>query len=507
MTVALDGESLTIDRLVDVARNKENVKVTDGAWKRIENSRKMLEEKIDAHETMYGVTTGIGEFSEVTLTPKQIKKFQKLLIYSHAAGIGEPMEKEIVRGAMCGRINVHSKGNSGGRKEVTEYLVESLNHDITPVVCEKGSVGACGDLSPMSQIALALMGEGEMFVSGKITDSKVALDKIGLKPLELEARDGLAIINGSNVLTALAAIIIHDARKWMKLHDITASMTLEALMANMKPYDKRIHVLRGFSGAQEVAANLNLITKDSEILFSGKKKVQDAYSMRSTPQVAGALRDAIKFASGQVETELNGVGDNPIFLTREKEVLTGANFQGTPVALPMEMIGTGLSMVAVISERRMNRLTNPALSVGLPPFLTKKPGLNSGMMLAQYTADALIAETRILSHPAANQSIPAAADQEDFVSMGLTTSQKVKKILDNCYGVLAIEMMAAAQALDIRDKKLGKGTGAAHRVVRKYVDFLEEDRPLYKDNNRMVELLKSDEVIDAVENVLGRELN
>ena len=507
MTVALDGESLTIDKLVDVARNKHQVEVTKGAWQRIESCRKMLEQKIEGHETMYGVTTGIGEFSEVTLTPEQIKEFQKLLVYSHAAGIGEPMEIEVVRGAMCGRINVHSKGHSGGRRKVTEYLAESLNHGLTPVVCEKGSVGACGDLAPMSQIALALMGEGEMFVNGKITESKAALKSIGLKPLELEARDGLAIINGSNVLTALAAIILHDAKKWMKLHDITAAMTLEALMANMKPYDKRIHVLRGFQGAQKVSENLNLITTDSEILFSGNKKVQDAYSMRSTPQVAGALRDAIEFAIRQVEIELNGVGDNPIFLTEEKEVLTGANFQGTPVALPMEMIGIGLSMVAVISERRMNRLTNPALSVGLPPFLTKKPGLNSGMMLAQYTADALIVETRILSHPAANQSIPAAADQEDFVSMGLTTSQKTKKILDNCYGVLAIEMMAAAQALDLREKKSGKGTSAAHGVVRKYVDFLDDDRPLYKDNNRMVELLKSDEVIEAVESELGTELN
>ena len=507
MTVALDGESLTIDKLVDVARNKHQVEVTKGAWQRIESCRKMLEQKIEGHETMYGVTTGIGEFSEVTLRPEQIKEFQKLLVYSHAAGIGEPMEIEVVRGAMCGRINVHSKGYSGGRRKVTEYLAESLNHGLTPVVCEKGSVGACGDLAPMSQIALALMGEGEMFVNGKITESKAALKSIGLKPLELEARDGLAIINGSNVLTALAAIILHDAKKWLKLNDITTAMTLEALMANMKPYDKRIHVLRGFQGAQKVSENLNLITTDSEILFSGNKKVQDAYSMRSTPQVAGALRDAIEFAIRQVETELNGVGDNPIFLTEEKEVLTGANFQGTPVALPMEMIGTGLSMVAVISERRMNRLTNPALSAGLPPFLTKKPGLNSGMMLAQYTADALIVETRILSHPAANQSIPAAADQEDFVSMGLTTSQKTKKILDNCYGVLAIEMMAAAQALDLREKKSGKGTSAAHGVVRKYVDFLDDDRPLYKDNNRMVELLKSDEVIEAVESELGTELN
>ena len=507
MTVALDGNSLTINKLVNVARDNENVEVTKESWKRIDDCRDMLQDKIEAHETMYGITTGIGEFSEVTLTPEQTQDFQKFLVRNHAAGIGDPMDIEIVRGAMCGRINVHTKGHSGGRRQITEYLRDALNHNIVPVVCEKGSVGACGDLAPMSQIALALMGEGEMFVNGKIVDSKTALKNVGLEPLELEARDGLSLINGSNVLTALAAIVLHDAERWMKMHDIAAAMSLEALKANMKPYDKRIHSLRGFKGSQKIAANLNLLTEDSEILFSGEKKVQDAYSMRSTPQVAGTLRDSLEFARKQIEIELNGVGDNPIFLTKEKEVLTGANFQGSPVALPMEMIGTGLSMVAVLSERRLNRLTNPALSVGLPPFLTEKPGLHSGMMLSQYTADALIVETKILSHPAANQSIPAAADQEDFVSMGLTTCQKAKQIMDNCFGVIGIEMMAAAQALDIRGGELGKGTSIAHSVIRKYVDYLDEDRPLYRDHNAMVKLLKTNEIIDAVEEGLGTKLN
>ena len=507
MTVVLDGDSLTINKLVNVARNNENVEVTKESWKRIDDCRDMLQDKIEAHETMYGITTGIGEFSEVTLTPEQTQDFQKFLVRNHAAGIGEPMDIEIVRGAMCGRINVHTKGHSGGRRQITEYLRDALNHNIIPIVCEKGSVGACGDLAPMSQIALALMGEGEMFVNGKVIDSKTALKDIGLKPLELEARDGLSLINGSNVLTALAAIILHDAERWMKMHDIAAAMSLEALKANMKPYDKRIHSLRGFKGSQKIAANLNLLTEKSEILFSGEKKVQDAYSMRSTPQVAGTLRDSLEFARKQIEIELNGVGDNPIFLTKEKEVLTGANFQGSPVALPMEMIGTGLSMVAVLSERRLNRLTNPALSVGLPPFLTEKPGLHSGMMLSQYTADALIVETKILSHPAANQSIPAAADQEDFVSMGLTTCQKARQIMDNCFGVIGIEMMAAAQALDIRGGKLGKGTSIAHNVIRKYVDYLDEDRPLHRDHNAMVKLLKTNEIIDAVEEGLGTKLN
>ena len=507
MTVVLDGNSLTIDKLVNVARNNENIEVTKESWKRIDDCRDMLHDKIKAHEVMYGITTGIGEFSEVTLTPEQTQDFQKFLVRNHAAGIGDPMNIEIVRGAMCGRINVHTKGHSGGRREITEYLRDALNHNIIPVVCEKGSVGACGDLAPMSQIALALMGEGEMFVNGKVVDSKTALKDIGLKPLKLEARDGLSLINGSNVLTALAAIILHDAERWMKMHDIAAAMSLEALKANMKPYDKRIHSLRGFKGSQKIAANLNLLTEESEILFSGGKKVQDAYSMRSTPQVAGTLRDSLEFARKQIEIELNGVGDNPIFLTKEKEVLTGANFQGSPVALPMEMIGTGLSMVAVLSERRLNRLTNPALSVGLPPFLTEKPGLHSGMMLSQYTADALIVETKILSHPAANQSIPAAADQEDFVSMGLTTCQKARQIMDNCFGVIGIEMMAAAQALDIRGGELGKGTSIAHNVIRKYVDYLDEDRPLHRDHNAMVKLLKTNEIMDAVEEGLGTKLN
>ena len=507
MTVSLDGNSLTINKLVNVARDNENIEVTKESWKRIEDCRTMLQSKIEAHETMYGITTGIGEFSEVTLTPDQTQEFQKFLVRNHAAGIGDPMDIEIDRGAMCGRINVHTKGHSGGRREITEYLRDTLNHQITPVVCEKGSVGACGDLAPMSQIALALMGEGEMFVNGKIIDSKTALKNIGLEPLELQARDGLSLINGSNVLTALAAIILYDAERWMKMHDIAAAMTLEALKANMKPYDKRIHTLRGFKGSQKIAENLNLLTAESEILFSGEKKVQDAYSMRSTPQVAGTLRDALEFARKQIETELNGVGDNPIFLTNEKEVLTGANFQGSPVALPMEMIGTGLSMVAVLSERRLNRLTNPALSVGLPPFLTEKPGLHSGMMLSQYTADALIVETKILSTPAANQSIPAAADQEDFVSMGLTTCQKTRQIMDNCFGVLGIEMMAAAQALDIRGGELGRGTSIAHSIIRKYVDYLDEDRPLYRDHNAMVKLLKSNEIITAVEEGLETKLN
>ena len=503
MVLELDGTNLTIERLVKIARNTEKVDVSEDAWTRIKVSRDMIQRKVDAHEVMYGVTTGIGEFSEVVLTPEQTKNFQKFLVYSHAAGIGGPMSQDVVRGGMCGRINVHCRGYSGGRSEITQQLINVLNSGITPVVAEKGSVGACGDLSPMSQMAMCLMGEGDAYYKGKRMAASEALKLADIEPLILAARDGLALINGSNMLTAMAALTISDARNWIKLHDIAAAMTLEALNANMTPYDHKLHELRGFIGSQKTAANLRKLTENSVIMSQSGKKVQDAYSLRSTPQVAGSLRDAMDFAATQIEIELNGVGDNPIFLHEEDRVITGANFQGSPVALPMEMVGTGLSMVAVLSERRLNRLTNPALSGGLPPFLTNKPGMHSGLMVAQYTACALVAETRILSHPAANQSIPAAADQEDFVSMGMTTTQKVQKILDNCFGVLAIEIIAAAQALDLRGIAPGDGVSAAKELVRKSIDFLDEDRPLFYDNDKMVELLKSGKLVEAVEKVVG----
>ena len=504
MSVELSGSELTIHDVEAVARNRDNVSVSKDAWQRIADCRSMIQRKIDNHEVMYGVTTGIGEFSEVVLSPDQVAEFQRFLIYSHAAGIGDPMVEEVVRGAMVGRINVHCHGNSGGRPEVTEQIVNMLNRGITPIAAAKGSVGACGDLSPMSQIAMSMMGEGEAIYDGKRMPSDVALESAGLQPLVLQARDGLAIINGSNMLTAMAALSLCDVEKWLKYHDIAAAMTLEALNANMTPYDSRLHELRGFSGSEQVASNLRRLTEGSEILASAGKKVQDAYSLRSTPQVIGAVRDATNFAKEQVEIELNGVGDNPVFLPDEDRVITGANFQGTPIALPMEMIGTGMSMAAVLSERRLNRLTNPALSAGLPPFLTEKPGMHSGLMVAQYTACALVAETRILSHPAANQSIPAAADQEDFVSMGMTTTQKTRQIIENCYGVLAIEMIAAAQALDIRGGTPGAGVDAAHKVIRKYIAHLDDDRALFPDNDKMVEILSTGELLQAVENAIGK---
>jgi len=504
MAIVLDGKSLTIESLVRIARGGEKVELHPDAFEKIKACRAMIEEKIKAHEIMYGINTGIGEFSEVVLNDDQVKDFQRFLIYNHAAGIGDPAPVEHVRGAMASRINVHAKGRSGCRPEITLTYIDMLNKGLTPVVCAKGSVGACGDLAPMSQIALLLMGEGEAFFKGERLPGRVAMERAGIPVPGLQARDGLAAINGSNLMTAISALQLYDINRWMKQAEIACAMSLEALLANLKPYDVRLHNERGFTGAIRSAQAIMMCIQGSDLATGKiKTKVQDAYSMRSTPQVIGAAHDAVAYARKQVETELNGVADNPIFLSEHKLTLTGANFQGSPISLPMDMAGTAVTMVSVLSERRLNRLTNPALSVGLPAFLTKGAGMFSGMMLSQYTADALIVEQKILSAPASIQSIPAAADQEDFVSMGMNTALKNVQILDNAYGVVGIEFMAAAQALDFREFSPGKGVEAARRVIRRHVAHLDEDRPLYPDHNTMKALVKSGEILDEVEKAVG----
>ncbi|NOZ62820.1 MAG: aromatic amino acid lyase [Calditrichaeota bacterium] len=504
MAIKITGSDLTVENVYHVAHGLETVELHPDAVERIKACRAFLEKKIAEREIMYGINTGIGEFSEVILTDEQVQQFQRYLIYNHSAGIGEPVPIEEVRAAMLTRINMHAKGHSGCRPEITQTYVDMLNKGVTPVVCKKGSVGASGDLAPMSQIALLLMGEGEAYYRGERMPGAAAMKKAGIPIPGLEARDGLSAINGSNLILGMGSLQIYEAERFLKQADIVAAMTLEALMANMKPYDSRLHELRGFQGAVTSAANIRKMVDGSDLLTGKiKTKVQDAYSMRSTPQVHGAARDQLRWTRSQFEIELNGVGDNPIFLPEDGVVLTGANFQGSPISVPLDMLGAVITMVSVISERRLNRLLNPALSVGLPAFLTKGAGMFSGHMLSQYTADMMIVEQKILSAPAAIQSIPAAADQEDFVSMGMNTALKTKQILENAYGVQGIESIAAAQALDFRDFTPGKGVLAAHKAVRKVVAHLEEDRPLYIDHNNMMEAVKKREILHAVENEVG----
>jgi histidine ammonia-lyase len=504
MAITVTGNNLKIEDVVAVARHGERVDLHPDAIDRIRRCRSFLEKRIEAGEVIYGVNTGIGEFSEVALSDDQVRDFQRYLIYNHAAGIGDPCPEDWVRAAMLLRINVHAHGHSGCRPEITQTLVSMLNAGVTPVVCEKGSVGACGDLAPMSQIALLMMGEGEAFFQGSRLPGGKALEAAGIAVPGLEVRDGLAVINGSNLTNAIGCLSAWDTEMFIKQAEIACAMSLEALRANMKPYDSRIHELRGFRGAVTAAANIRSVIDGSDLLTGKEKvKVQDAYSMRSSPQVIGSARDQLRWTREQLEIEANGVGDNPIFLPDDEVVLTGANFQGTPVSLPLDTLGGAVTMVCVLSERRLNRLTNPALSAGLPPFLTKGAGMFSGLMLSQYTADMQIVEQRILSSPAFTQSIPAAADQEDFVSMGMNSALKTRTILDNAYGVLGIELMAAAQGLDFREFATGRGTKAAHDEIRRHVEFLDQDRPLYPDHNAMKAAVEGLDVLKAVEAEIG----
>jgi histidine ammonia-lyase len=504
MTLTIDGHNMTIEKVVRVARESESINIHPDAVGRIEKCRGLLEDKIKKNEIMYGVNTGIGELSEVVLPQEQLEKYQRYLIYSHAAGYGKPMPIEVVRAAILGRINCHCHGHSGLRYAVVETMKEMLNKGVTPVMCEKGSVGACGDLSPMAQMALVPMGEGEAFYKGERLSGKEAMAKAGIPTIVLEARDGLAMINGANVIAGLGALEIYDSARWIKNSEIAAAITLEVLNANMNAFDERLHQVRGYPGAIKSSENIRRITEGSELLAQKGKKIQDSYSLRSTPQVVGSAHDALKWARYMIEIELNGAADNPTFFPEEKLVLSGANFQATPMAFALELLGMAVTTVTVLSERRTNRLMNPHLSMGLPAFLTKGAGMFSGLMLSQYTAGALICENRILSHPAATGSIPAAADQEDFVSMGMTTALKTHQIIDNAQAVLAIEMMAGAQAVDFRKPaKPSKGVQAAYEVIRKYVEHLEEDRPLFDDINSLKEIVESGEILEAVETAVG----
>jgi len=502
--IEINGEKMTIEDLVKIARFFEPIKISDDSKEKIIKSRKVVEEMFRKKEVAYGTTTGIGELANVFLTEEQAREFSKYLIYSHSAGCGESASIEESRAAIASRINVLCKGVSGVRLEVVEFLVEMLNRGITPVMC-KTSLGASGDLAPLAQAMLVPIGEGEAYYNDEKISGLEALKKAGMKPINYEIRDGLAVINGSNLIAGMATLEVYDADIITKTSEIAAAMTFEALKAVTLAFDDEILRLRGFEGGIKCAENIRRLIEGSEILGK-QERIQDAYSIRSTPQVVGALKDSIDYVRKQVEIELNAGADNPLFVPKENgyRYLAGANFQGTSIALPLEMLGSGITILSVLSERRLNRLLNPNLNAGLPGFLIKGAGLYSGIMVAQYTAASLVCENRVLSTPAAVGSIPTSADQEDFVSMGTTTAIKTRKIIDNVAYVIAIEFLAAAQALDFREAKSGSGVKAAYDTIRKYVAFLDKDRPLYPDIEKITELVKSGEILRSVEEKIGK---
>ncbi|MHA1675642.1 MAG: HAL/PAL/TAL family ammonia-lyase [Candidatus Njordarchaeales archaeon] len=502
--IKLDGESLTIEKLVDIARNGAKIQISRKSEKEILKSRDIVENMFKNKEVAYGTTTGIGELANVILTPEQARKFSRYLIYSHAGGYGKPVDKDSVRAAITARLNTLCKGISGIRLEVVKFIAEMLNRDITPVMYP-ASVGACGDLAPLAQAMLVPIGEGEAFYKGKRLSGKEALKKVGLKPIKYEIRDGLAAINGSQLICGMGALEIFDADIIIKTSEISAAMSFEALKAVLMAFDDDLLRIRGFEGGRECAENIRKLVRGSKILGK-QERVQDAYSIRSTPQVVGAAKDALKWIRKQIEIELNGGADNPVFIPKEKggKYIAGANFQGTPIALPLELLGISITTLSVITERRINRLVNPNLNMGLPAFLIKGAGIYSGIMIPQYTAAFLVNENRILSTPAATGSITTEDEQEDFVSMGTNTVIKTRKIIDNTAAIIGIELLAAAQALDLRGQEPGIGVKAAYNLVRKYVKFLDKDRPLYPDIEILAKLVKEGKFVEVVEKKIGK---
>ncbi len=492
--LVLDGNTLTITDVARAARREETeFSLSPEARGRVVASRKLVDGWIASGEIIYGITTGFGEFANVTIPRDKIQELQQNLLRSHSAGVGIPLRNEVVRAMLLLRANALAKGYSGVRPKVIEQLLECLSCDALPVIPSRGSVGSSGDLAPLSHLALALTGEGMMsipdLIMGRVTlPAAEALASVGITPLQLEAKEGLALINGTQMMSGIGALALDSAKRLAELADIAASMSFEGLRATDKAYDERFADARPHLGQREVAKNMLRLTKDSEIRDShveGDTRVQDAYSLRCIPQVHGAVRDTIRFAEGVITTEINSATDNPLIIPNADGTgahLEGGNFHGEPMAFVLDYLAIALSELASISERRTERLVNGALSFGLPRFLTPKGGLHSGLMIAQYTAAALVSENKVLAHPASVDSIPTSANQEDHNSMGSVAALKLEQVVDNVESVIAIEILCAAQGIDfLKPLKPGWGSSMAHNKVREVVPFLEEDRNISID--------------------------
>lgn len=503
MEVVLDGNSLSIEQLVNVARQNASVALAPHARENAQNSRNFLEKCVADDLAIYGVTTGIGELARVRISPEQSAELSRRIIYSHSAGTGQPFPPDSVRAAMLLRANVLAKGCSGVRLSLIDTVINMINKGVIPYINEKGSLGVSGDLSPMSQFAEVAIGEGRAWFNGELLSGAEAMKRAGVKPTDLTYKEGLGLINGSQMMTGGAALLAYDAERIIKNAIIAYAMTLDALRAVARAYNPRIHEARGFRGQCAVAANLLRLFHDSEVMANQTGKVQDGYSMRCTPQIAGPTLDILEYVRNIVQTEMNAAADNPLFFTNPGEYFAAGNFHGQGIGLAIDYLCIAMSELANLSERHTNRLLNPALS-GLPDFLVEGKGLNSGLMVAQYTAAALVSENKVLSHPASVDSISVSADQEDHVSMGPIAVRKCGEIHRNIRAVLAVEMMSAAQAFEFHQgRKPGKGTRIAYELIREKVPPLKNDRVLYPDIEAVRELIESNTILDAVETEVG----
>jgi len=505
-TIQVGYEGLTLNDLVTVARKGGRVELSTDSVARIRKARRLIDRWVAEGRTIYGVTTGFGALSDVAISAKDTRRLQENILMSHAAGVGAPLDEETVRAVMLLRVKDMARGHSGIRLETVNFLLDLLNSGVCPVIPEKGSVGASGDLAPLAHLSLVLLGKGEAFFEGERLSGAEALRRCGLRPIRLESAEGLALVNGTQVMTAIGALVVYDALQLSRSIDIAAAMSLEVLMGSRTEFNQRIHGVRPHPGQAAAADNMERIIQDSEIITSHKDcfRVQDAYTLRCSPQVHGATKDALAYARKVIETEMNASTNNPLIFADQQDFLLGGNFHGQPVGLALDFVGMAVAELANISERRIERLVNPHLS-GLPAFLVKDGGLNSGFMIAQYTAAALVSENKVLAHPASVDSIPTSANKEDHVSMGTIAARKSRAIVDNARDVVAIELLCAAQALDLfTNLKPGRGSRAAYDVIRRAIDHLETDRILADDIHRMRTLIRSGKLLDAVEAVVGK---
>ena len=492
----LSGKNLSLAEICEVARKGRQVGLDPAVLPRVEASRQVIERILEEEGAVYGVNTGFGKLSDVRIPRHHLSELQVNLVRSHASGLGRPLSEPEVRTMLLLRANVLAKGFSGVRRQVIEMLVNLLARAIHPVVPEKGSVGASGDLAPLAHLALVLLGEGEAFYRGERISGGDALRRAGLEPLRLEAKEGLALLNGTQAMTAVASLALSDAYRLVRLADVAGAMSLEALRGTPAAFDPRVQEVRAHRGQAAAARHLTALLAHSEIRESHRTndpRIQDAYSLRCMPQVHGAVRDALDHATGIVEIETGSATDNPLVFAEGGDVISGGNFHGAPLSYAFDYAAIALTDLAAICERRIDRLINPDINEGLPPFLSSAAGLSSGYMIAHVAAAALLNECKVLAHPASVDSVPTSGGKEDHVSMGMTAALKLRQIVENVEQILAIELLCAAQGLDYRKPlRPGKRIEQAHEAIRRIVPPLEADRPPATDIGRLAQAIRED---------------
>jgi len=493
----LDGQRLSLAQVAAVARGEERLALATAARARVEQSRRVVEKIVAAGRTVYGVNTGFGKLSDVHIEPTQLRETQLNLVRSHSCGLGPPLSESEVRALLLLRANVLAQGYSGCRLVLVETLIAMLEGDVTPVIPEKGSVGASGDLAPLAHLALTVIGEGEAFYRGERMASADALRRAGIEPLKLEAKEGIALLNGTQAMAAVGALALHRAERIARLADVAGAMTLEALRGTPAAFDERIHAARPHRGQMEVAAHLRELLRDSEIRQSHLQddpRVQDAYSLRCMPQVHGAVRGALAHAREIIEIETGSATDNPLVFAETGDVISGGNFHGAPLALAFDYAAMALTDLMSITERRVDRLVNPDANEDLPPFLTSHPGPASGFMMLQIVAAALLNEARVLAHPASIDNVPTDGGKEDHVSMGMTAATKLRSIVDNAELITAIELITAAEGLEYRAPlQPGRGVKQAYNIVRAHVPRLTADRAMSHEIEKIAAAIRNGE--------------